>query len=363
MRPRFEKDVSSYSKLTKQEIDPNKNTPEEVGRFQHVLDWQLEQAADRQGTSVEDQQEIYEIQKKKQEIMDTLKERLRCLDDPNCKIEMSEDARDASFNEKRQVFIYKNGDGKDMEATYGEIVTDMEWGVEYALDKQTTSRPMLKRYIIELAKNDLRDLLDDQIIISESEGDVAHPQRKEAYKRFKESKEAGEREHTGGFIAEGMVKNILKKLRYDMEDADFSVEEADIFQDVEQKIDFIIHKAPRRRGVNVEAEDVENIGIQFTTNTMARKTKERQVKSSKEKLKNAETSDIDDLALVIFPLSISVDLVKEWEKQGKPAGGPDKFIHRHLAKKIFEALLKNILKPERIEEIWEEYKNYYEEKS
>ena len=47
-------------------------------------------------------------------------------------------------------------------------------------------------------------------------------------------------------------------------------------------------------------------------------------------------------------------LKSDWERTGKIAGGPGKFLSPEVEKKLFFELLKEIFTAEQIEEYWEE---------
>lgn len=359
MRSNFEKDLSGFSTLAKEERKEF-NMPEDVERFQRVLDRRLGQAAQLQGTSVENQRKIYEVQKEKQKIMTRLKNSLACLDDPECQFEKEEGVRMASYDRTKRTFVYKPENGQRQEATFGEIVTDLDWDVRYHLDKNTVPRNLLKEYLIERAKSSLNKLLDSQIIESEIYGNTAVPGRKKAYQAYKEDVESGVQSERSGFIAEKVVKNMLRKMVYDG-GADFKVIEADVFQDVEQKIDFIIRLVDKKRGVKVTADETrKDVGIQFTLNYQARRHKEAQIKKSKQNMSAAKGS-IDDIVLVAFPSNFARAIVEEWKKSGCPAGGPDKFLYRRTAGKLFRSLMKNLLPDDQINQYWQEFREYFQE--
>lgn len=356
MRPRFEKDLSAYSHLAKQEGGGFENS-EELANFEQVLTWHLNEAVQRQGTTVEVQNKIYEIQKKKQQIMKRLQDWLSCLDDSQCVFEKDKGSRDANFNPELNVFLYRTKSGEIKQATFGEIMTDLDWGVIYSLDKASTPRDIIKKYFLERTKHDLRELLDLQIIESESQGNLTIPERKEAYARYKLALESKKKDRQPGFISETIVKNILKKIAYDV-GVDFEVVEGDIYQDVEQKIDFIIHHVNKNRGVEVQPDsDRTDIGIQFTINSRAISQKERQINTAKRHM----TSEwhIDDLVLVFFPLVEASKLQTQWEQQGRPAGGPDKLIKRELAEKLFKTLMRNILPEDKADEDWQKFRHFF----
>lgn len=361
MRPRFEKDLSSFNVLAKEE-SAGFDAPEDIEKFGQVLDWYLNQAAEKQGTSVEDQRRIYELQKQKQEIMFRLKEWLSCLDDANCDIEKEPGSRNAYYDAKKKVFIYDVQDNPEKEATFGEIMTDIDWGVLYALDKKTLPRNLFKQYLLQRTKNDLRQLLNKQIIISETRGSAARSKRREAYISYQEGLESGSRYEHGGCIAEDMVKNILRKFAYDS-DVDFEIIETDIFQDIEQKIDFIIHFINKNRGVKVFDEDkLKDIGVQFTTNMSDETLKHKEFQVGEAKKHITPEWHIDDLVLVVFPLKISNNLFRKWIESGRSAGGPDKYMNRRDAEKLFQSLMQNMISQDKIKDYWLQFKDYFSEK-
>ncbi|MCX6741233.1 MAG: hypothetical protein NTY61_02435 [Candidatus Parcubacteria bacterium] len=141
----------------------------------------------------------------------------------------------------------------------------------------------------------------------------------------------------------------------------FEIHEADIFQDVEQKIDFIIHRKEKLRGVNVETDEkAQDIGIQFSINTRAAEHKKHQIRKSQQELRN-EGGYIQDIALVIFPLNIACSLRQEWKERGRPAGGPSKFLNRKTAEILFVKLLRDMFAPEEIKDSWQTIQNSFPE--
>ena len=125
------------------------------------------------------------------------------------------------------------------------------------------------------------------------------------------------------------------------------------FQDVEQKMDFIVHKKEEVQGVRVETEEgASDVAIQFTVNEAAIDKKKRQIKRA-EKVLKMNHEEITDIALVVFPLTMVNQLKKDWERAGQPAGGPGKFLTLEVKKKLFFELLKDIFAEGEIEEYWE----------
>jgi hypothetical protein len=358
MRKGFEENLRAFGEVAKEKAASSPSEPTDDAELIKMEDI-LGMAAERQMTDRGTQEDIYALQKEKQEVMRQLKERLSCLDDPKCRSERKYSERATYFDERSGLFNYTDDRRIKRQATFGEIMTDMEWGVLYHFNKGTVPRDLQKKYLVERAKNEIAGLLDRQIIKSEVGGEATHEWMRETYRIVEEERASGEVKEKTGFIAEKMVKNFLKKISLDQM-APYSILEADIFQDVAQKIDFIIHRNEFTRGVNVEAGDkAKDIGIQFTISGGAMEKKREQVARSKKQLWRGDS--VDDIVLVLFPLDSAKRLRDQWEKMGRPAGGPDKLLDRDDARQIFEQVMKNLLIAEEIDTYWEKAKNNFRE--
>ncbi|MFC1633118.1 hypothetical protein ACFL1U_03215 [Patescibacteria group bacterium] len=356
MRPRFEQDLRHYGELAKGEHDidvamsEDKNIAQDFRDFSGALNWRLKKTAEGQQTPKEAQKAIYSFQKEKQEIMRDFKAELACLDDPECKQrEREPNERYATYNEESQRFNYMDDEGYKREATFGEIITDLEWDVDYFLDKDRVPRGLYKTYLLERAKRDLSEKLDQQIIASESESSGVHEWKREAYKRVAQKKETGEIKKRSGYVCEKIVTNFLKQLSID-DELPFLIRRADIYQDVEQKIDFIIHREEHVRGVGVEAGK-QDVGIQFSINERTREKKQTQVARAKRRLGQRES--IKDIILVIFPEIIAGDLMKKWKDEGRQAGGPEKGLDQKLAQELYSRLLGGVFSEKEISRQWD----------
>lgn len=292
--------MRNFSEVAKDEL--KKPPGEELGDLSKVVDWHLDKAAEKYKNSSEVQRKIYDLQKEKQKIMERLKSDLACLDNPECDFERQEGERQTGFDSETKTFDYYDDLSQDQTATFGEILTDMDLGVNYHLDKKSVPRTMLKKYLIERAKKELFRVLNLQIIEG---GDKVNPMAalrwkyKTPYSKIQNLKI--EHQATRGFIAEVLVENFLKQLSID-NDLPFEIKEADVSQDVEQKIDFIICRKEKQRGVGAEADEAKkSIGIQFTVLKRKRSHKIKQVDEAKKAL-IAEGGHIQDIILVSVPL-------------------------------------------------------------
>jgi hypothetical protein len=239
--------------------------------------------------------------------------------------------------------------------TLGEVMTDHEWDIEYTFDASVDIHT-IRNYYLEQLKSDLREKLDDQIITSETNFTRGDTAKQKAYQEIKKRMEQGSEQQ--GVIAEKMVKNFLKKIAIDA-GSDFEILDADAFQDVESKADFIIRRKSldKTKGAKVvESESInhptfENIGVQFTINNNQEKQqqKERQIEKSKRKLDNME-----DLVLVTLPANDAGKLYHSWLKDKTP-GGPEKAWKTETAESIFRGVLSKVLTQEEINRFCEKH--------
>ncbi len=317
-------------------------------RLQAVLDWHLEKRAEKSESTREAQQEIFEVQRRKQEIMKELKEDLAVLDHPERpEREPAPGARKVAYRDGQ--LRWRRGDGREVPVTKGEIITDLAWGLDYHLDRETVPRGLRKRLLIERAKSRLQELLDRQILSEEIAGRQTHPDRVKAYEAVRERLETGGVQM--GFVAEKMMVQLFRKLELDR-GLPCQVLGADVYQDVAQKIDFILRKTDHSRGVRVEdgGEEIKNKGIQFTLNTkqFVLDRKMDQIRRSKRQL--TEEDRIDDIMLVVMDMRYVIDAYRRWEKD-KPPGGPDKFLDGTVRERIFKKTLEGMFPSEELDQI------------
>ncbi len=251
--------------------------------------------------------------------------------------------RSVKYDEMTNCFVLANSRNESL--TQGEILTDGEWGVVYNLDA-SVDRETRQQYLIETAKRELRRLLDEQIS-AEKLGN-AYTDRG-LFKAYSARDQEPEEIHAG-LIAEKLVRNLLKKLFIDS-GVGYSVEEANLLQDVEHKMDFIIHRPMRSRGVGVKAlRGITDIGVQFTLNESQKNVehKQHQIQKAKERLGNGGT--ILEIVLVSLPMRNVIELVKNWRKELKP-GGPDKLWGKDKKEAIVREVLYKLFSQQEINEI------------
>ncbi len=353
MQKGFESDLRSVNEIEKIRQDKIKSGLDDIQEVYTELANRLNTTAENQETSIETQKKILEIQRKKLKIMNRLRESLICLDDPECKLEEIAGARLASYDDVAGSFVYENERGQKNEGTLGEIITDLDWDIEYQLDTATTPRHHLKMYLVERAKNQLRSLLDRQILESEIGSDETADILKDTYQVIKDKRENHDSAHgQAGFIAETVVRNFLRQLSID-KDLPFEIRVSDVQQDVELKMDFVIHKKQEAVGVDVEAAAQSDVAIQYSLNDAKRQHKEKQIRRTEEVLQRDNEEHIKHIALVIFPIEDTHELNLEWKRSGKIAGGPGKFLSANVKQKLFFELLEDVFSVAEIEKFWE----------
>lgn len=317
----------------------------------------LEEAAQRRGSSKEAQYYIYETQIEKQQIIRQLKEEIAKLDGlTGEKIKI----RGRFIHQREGRFFWQKVNNQECEVSKGEILTDGCWGIKYYLDPKTVDRNFRKKYLIESAKQKLQELLDFQILVDEVESSHTDDMKKETYKnilndRFGKKDNARDKDSLpSGIAAERMVENFFKKLAYN-HGVDVKVITADVSRDVEEKIDFIIHPRFHYRGVSVE-DASGDIGIQFTINTSPDITrhKEEQIKKAKARF---GSQNVKDIVLVSIPLNNTQSIYRQWIKDGRPPGGPDKAWSLEQKKEIFLKVTERLLTPEEQVEEWAKVKD------
>ncbi|MFH0853716.1 MAG: hypothetical protein V1853_04915 [bacterium] len=345
MREGFEQILHEYGDSAKKLMDETR-PDDELRQVKSELKSHRKAVAFEEGTSKEAQIEIVALQKQKQKIMLRLQNQIKDLDDSEFRTEQESGSSLVTYENNELIVQGKNGQSEAI--SVGELMTDGDWGLDYSLDSETVPRAVRKQFAVESAKRELRQLLDRQIILHESEREDTHVYKRETYQRIREDKEIG-REHAG-LIAEQMVRNYLKKLTFDAE-VDFEIVETDVHQDVEQKLDFVVHiKKSHKRGVQVEAGAKENVGIQFTINT-EQETQEKKKKQIEQAKRYNQDEAVDDIILVTVPMKQVMRQYRNWSRS-KDAGGPDKLWDNKTKKLIFNQVLKGVMDESDIQEQW-----------
>lgn len=343
----FERKIKTYNAALKESLkDMSKD-----GRIKskEVKDALNQAFAQEQFTNTETESKIYDIQKQKLERLKKFKNFLRKTRGENGSFIHPE-------IDPKLPLITPDGEGKytvktpdgNRTITRGELLTDHEWGMEYTFDHSVDIHDIRSYYWSRL-KSDLREKLDRQIIASEVANQRGDTFKQHAYQEIGKSIENGNEQQ--GVIAEKMVRNFLKKIAID-HNADFEIIEANAYQDVEQKVDFIIHRKSndKLRGAQVkESEHATDIGVQFTINTDKTDFKEKQISKSKRRAK-----DFEDIVLVTLPANDASVLYKRWS-HNKTSGGPEKLWNKQVQEAVFRGVMTKVYSEDEIDQWCEEY--------
>lgn len=348
MRKSFESNIRQYNEIAKGELAGKNEEAPEDDELQAALGWEIKKNAANRETSQAAQAEIYRLQLAKQDIFKKLKADISALDNPEMEPRL-EGSKKVSF-ENGSYFAAEENDRTPV--TLGEILTDGDWGIKYALDR-SVPRETRKKYLVEAAKRDIRSLLNRQIYVDEIASQKTGPGVKGAYARkFEEEEVLGELRP--GILAEKMVDGLLKKMSFS-QGADFEIIESDVHLDVVKKIDFIIRRKKHYRGVDVEAESRQGKGIQFTISQNKERLAEKERQRARANAMLKPEDRLEEIVLVSVPIRHIQDVYARW-KAHPAAGGPEKLWDIETKKEIFTNLLSGMLQSREIEEQWEKLK-------
>lgn len=347
MNSSFEKKITTYNAALKESLkDMSKQGREQAKEVKESLNTEF---AREQFTDTESESKIYDIQKQKLERLNKFKKFLHKTRGENGSFihpEIDPELPLVKQTESGSYVVTTPLGSKTI--TKGELLTDHEWGLEYTFDSSVNIHDVRSYYFARL-KSDLREKLDRQIITSEVANQHGDTFKQHAYREIGKTIENGNEQQ--GVIAEKMVRNFLKKISID-HNADFEIVEANAYQDVEQKVDFIIHRKSndKLRGAQVtESDHATDIGIQFTINTAKTDFKEKQIAKAKRR-----AEQFDDIVLVTLPANDASVLHKKWSFQ-KTAGGPEKLWNKQVQEAIFRGVMTKVYSDEEIDRWCEEY--------
>ena len=358
MRPGFERALRQYGDVIKDVRKTEKgdqvSSDVDLQKLETVADYFVSKRSSELDMERGTQSRIFDLQKEKQIIMEQLKARLRDIDDPHApEVESSKDALVAHYDVQKNNYTVTDFQGRVHEVTLGEMVADVPWGLSYLLRKDAP-RVHQKQYAVAQAKEALMSHLDRQICLEERERkDHAPNIHKGAYAPFVQKLEgASFPEHVlVGWWAEEMVCGFLTRLVTDGM-VDVEVHKADVYEDINHKIDFSIRRQRHIRGVDTQVIQ-KGVGIQFTLLRDREKLqkKQRQVEEARG---NLEQMDLDDLVLVHISIgSKIIQSVRQWKEAGEPPGGPMRFWSVETRRAILRGVLQNLFSPEELQSVQE----------
>ena len=170
----------------------------------------------------------------------------------------------------------------------------------------------------------------------------------EAYEAIARREEVGSEQL--GVVAEKLMIGLAECIAIDRPDLKIKVLPANAYEDVENKIDFIIETTQKKRGAGIETKDLEpehkSVGIQFTINTNKKSFKEGQISKAKER-----GVHVDDIVYVDIDMNILLEAMKKWEKSGKPISGPWNYLPKETKIGAIKGLFHSVLTTEQEESL------------
>ncbi len=292
--------------------------------------------------------EVIDLQEDKKMLVAELREKLRQIDagesvesqnKKNLKVSLGEDG----------VMIAESSEGGRYEVTEGQLLTDGVWGLGYELGPDV-KRNVRKAYVLGETRRIVGQALDRQIAVIESESNEDEKERKSyqaVLERMNEKKDIFSWDD--GHIAEQMVHSLVKKWIID-HNLPLEIIAADLYEDVTNKLDFVIKRKKESVGMAVEAEDSPQVGIQFTLmhRQDAVEGKQKTIDLVLERGMKGEFA-VKDIFLVNMHPSYVKRAVNAWKKKKAP-GGPDEKLELGAKTDLFEKICAPFLLPAEIEE-------------
>lgn len=227
--------------------------------------------------------------------------------------------------------------------TEGDLAVAPLWGMQYRLGDDVPDD--IRTGYVESSFHAAMNEYTDRQIIEEKATCVQHrdTQTGDAYRRIRdEIMREGKETAYRGLLAERMVKSMFIRMCTDYE-LPFTFKDVSIEEDVEGKIDFVIHIKEHARGVHTEA--VGDVGVQFTTSDShgVEARKKRQLRHAAEHDVVNGVHLVEDRVLVQIPMAHVDDTVEAWQRKKKDVGGsPDMLWSTQLQHDIFCKVLAEL---------------------
>jgi len=238
--------------------------------------------------------------------------------------------------------------GNEEKVSIGNIVASRRWGININLPETLENFGEGKKVRKIMTESILNDLICQKLNKEIATTLVTETKNKDSLKSNAYSKIAersGAENKQLGVLAEQIVIGVLEGLSIDKPDLGFNIIEANAYQDVQNKIDFIIHTKDKKRGAGINRQETvfeeKSTGIQFTINKSETEHKLEQISKVKERGIN-----IDDIIYVDIDNKILQTAVREWKNKGKPIAGPWKYIPKEIKSEVLKNLFNGLLNEE-----------------
>lgn len=233
-------------------------------------------------------------------------------------------------------------------STLGEVVAARHLGIELALpaslessgDGKKVRKLVVERNLEDVLFAKLNALLGSKLAETTRREDLL---KAKAYEEI--AKRSGEKSEQLGVLAEQILIGVAETIAIDRPDLGITVLPANAYQDVEEKIDFIIESKQKKRGVGTEAKDLpeeaKSVGVQFTINTSKAAHKAEQIAKAKER-----GVHVDDIVYVAIEKKMLQEAVEKWTKAGKPISGPWAYLSEKTRRVTLQAIFGGVLSEE-----------------
>ncbi|RJO59575.1 hypothetical protein C4546_01720 [Candidatus Parcubacteria bacterium] len=244
--------------------------------------------------------------------------------------------------------FYVDEQGKRQELTLGDLLTDGEWGLKYYFDKRV-SKEVKSAYLQAEAKREMQQAYNQALLLQETENPKLDKLTRETYQRILNDLETGQ-EHFGLQI-ERAVKNFFKKISINHDF--FKVYDADVKQDVQDKIDFIIANVHHLQGLEVQEDPSakKQIDVQFTTNLAPENIWKKSTQLQKVKARSGDLPANAIKALVKMDGRDFRFFHNRWQAKKTP-GGPDRAWRPGTKWTLFQQAMRKFLSSEEIDAYW-----------
>jgi hypothetical protein len=238
-------------------------------------------------------------------------------------IEMvNEDKKIVTYDKFKKTFLVNNEP-----VTAGQIIAarhlDDSIVLPKQLDQSGLGKKLRKTYTEQVIKDQLCTRLNHELAtILADEYRNRDMFKSQAYEKIAERSVLESEQEQIGVIAESVMQGFAEMIAVDRPDLGITVAPANAYQDVAEKIDFIVTTKTKKRGAGIEVVDPlieeRHIGIQFTVNTSEKTREHKQDQIEKAK---ARGTDLDDIVYFAFDMKTLQKAIHAWEQLGKPLSG------------------------------------------
>ncbi|MEK7151585.1 MAG: hypothetical protein AAB784_02655 [Patescibacteria group bacterium] len=289
------------------------------------------------------QSERFKLQKVAK--MEALRQAFKNLDEGEAVEEFRDETRRIIyFNEDSgQYFIEEGGQIRYLNVM--DVLSDYAWGIKYVPDGEMIEpayRRIAKRILTNETRRDVEVIHDKELVLDLKRAGLNLQQdvAKLETTWLSRDRESGTTAVIMGFFAEIMARELIARMSSKM-NLGFVVERASVVDDCEYKIDFKIRSAAQIRGVGIgDEQDIrqrtKKIGIQFTISVSPRVLSRKRFQIFKAKKQFMAELPVSDIVLVTLPRLGFEDAIDRWFKDGKPSGGPERYLSVDLQKELLD---------------------------